>query len=252
MLYYLVTVLSWTLTVILLVALFPVLLIIWLVTAPFKIHFVPCHYYNAFWAWITVKINPFWKLTVIGRNKINHKTTKVFISNHQSMVDVLILFPIFTRFRWVSKIENFKVPIGGWAMEFAGYIKLDRNHRKSFPKMYQDCKKSLQEGVSVMIFPEGTRSVNGDLGNFKEGAFRIALENKVGIQPIILEGSFSALTNKKLSFRNKQKMVVKVLDEIPYDKLPFYESAELSRYFRDFYEKQRILLKNEHMTGSTV
>jgi 1-acyl-sn-glycerol-3-phosphate acyltransferase len=233
-----VSLMAWTSMVCLLIGLYPPLVIMWIILGPFGKQFKIMHYYSSFWAWTVVVSNIYWSVRVIDRHKLVRGKPCVFICNHQSMADILVLFLLFVPFRFVSKIELFRLPLIGWGMAMVGHIKLNRLNRKTFIRTYSRCEESLKEGIPVMIFPEGTRTMDGQLNHFKEGAFRIALHDKVSIQPIIINGSWDALPHKNLILNGRQHITMKVLDEVPYEKFPSYESMELSTYFRNIYMEE--------------
>jgi 1-acyl-sn-glycerol-3-phosphate acyltransferase len=90
------------------------------------------------------------------------------------LLDILVLFRIYKHFKWVSKIENFRLPCIGWNMRLNRYIPLRRGDRESVRQMMDACETTLRAGSSIMMFPEGTRSKNGVLQPFKTGAFELA------------------------------------------------------------------------------
>jgi len=231
----LVNIYLYTVTIFIYIFFFPVLPVIWVLTVPFDSKLVVLHQVTGFWGFLLFSVNPMWKLTVIGKEKINHKKVYIIISNHQSFVDILTLFQIQAHFKWVSKRENFKAPILGWTMRMNRYIELERNNPKSVPHMMETCRRNIQKGISIMIFPEGTRSRDGALLPFKEGAFRIAIENKIPILPVILDGSSKAVHTKGLMIKEKQNIIIKILDEIPYDSFPSYNPGELKAHIRQMY-----------------
>jgi 1-acyl-sn-glycerol-3-phosphate acyltransferase len=95
--------------------------------------------------------------------------------------------------KWLSKEDFFKYPLVGWLMRMAGDIKLIRGQRDSIVAAMDACKDRLSKHVSVMIFPEGTRSIDGELQKFKDGAFRLAIETGTPILPLVLDGTHPAL-----------------------------------------------------------
>jgi 1-acyl-sn-glycerol-3-phosphate acyltransferase len=101
---------------------------------------------------------PLWKVRVEGREKILKNQAYIIISNHHSLLDILLLNRLGSRFRWVSKTENFKVPILGPTMRMAKYIEVVRGNKESVIKMMEQSLETLSKGISIMIFPEGTRS----------------------------------------------------------------------------------------------
>ena len=89
-----------------------------------------------------------------------------------------------------------------------------------------------------MIFPEGTRSLTTEIGRFKEGAFKAAIDNKVPIIPIVLDGTGRVLPKEGMVIKGKTKITVKVLDEIPYEKFPSYEPHALKEYVKGIIAKE--------------
>jgi len=198
------------------IALFPVALVVWAVTAPFDRRRVLLHRFTCFWASLYTWLNPAWRVRVEGREKIRRDTAYVIVANHQSLLDILVLFRLFVHFKWVSKIENFRVPFIGWNMSLNRYIKLRRGSRESVTQMMHECRETLARGSSVMMFPEGTRSPDGRLQRFKPGAFSLAQHGHVPILPIVVEGTADALPKRGFILQGRHEIRVRVLDEIPY------------------------------------
>ncbi|MCP5496711.1 MAG: 1-acyl-sn-glycerol-3-phosphate acyltransferase [Leptospiraceae bacterium] len=196
--------------------LFPIALLIWLVTFLFDRRLVILHIFTSFWASLYTWLNPLWRVTINGRERIYSKRTYIIVSNHQSLVDILVLFRLFVHYKWVSKIEIFKVPLIGWNMVLNRYIKLNRGSTASNREMMLACEKTLEAGSSILMFPEGTRSPDGEIRSFKKGAFELALKTKKSILPIAIEGSSKALPKKGFILKGKHQIRVQVLDEIPY------------------------------------
>jgi 1-acyl-sn-glycerol-3-phosphate acyltransferase len=114
----------------------------------------------------------------------------VVMSNHRSLYDIPLLFESFPgTLRMVTKAELFRVPIWGRAMREAGFIELDRNNRTRAKQGIEVAKKRLQQGINVWIAPEGTRSRSGELGKFKGGGFRLALDTGLRILPVGIRGT---------------------------------------------------------------
>lgn len=191
------------------------------------------HQFTSFWASLYSWLNPLWILQIFGRENINPKKTYVYVSNHQSLLDILILFRLFSHFKWVSKIENFKIPFIGWNMRFNDYIELDRGKVKSNAKMMKDCAKTIANGNSIMIFPEGTRSLDGIMRAFKLGAFEIAKETKSPVLPIVVKGTAHALPKGGIELQGKHHMSITVLPEIPYSDFAELSSEELCEKVRN-------------------
>ena len=201
----------WAFLVLSSVALFPVALLVWAVTAPFDRRLVVLHRFTCFWASLYTWLNPAWPVTIEGRENIRPDVAYVMVSNHQSLVDILVLFRLFRHFKWVSKIENFRVPLIGWNMRLNRYIALVRGSRESVVRMMAECEATLANGSSVMIFPEGTRSLDGRMRAFKTGAFELALNTGAPILPIALDGTARALPKRGYLLQGQHPIHVRVL-----------------------------------------
>lgn len=156
---------------------------------------------------------PFAGVRVEGRERALRQGPAVFVVNHQSMVDILAVYALRAPFLWVSKIENFYVPFLGWNMWLNGYVPLKRGHLPSIRRMLRRCEERLREGSSLCVFPEGTRSRDGNLRSFYRGAFWIAARNRVPIIPIVVDGTFSILKKGHFGIRPRP-VLLRVLDPI--------------------------------------
>lgn len=218
----------WTFLVGTSVLLFPVALLLWAVTAPFDRRRLLLHRFTCWWASLYSWLNPAWTVRIEGRERVRPGATYVMIANHQSFVDILVLFRLFVHFKWVSKIEVFRLPFIGWNMALNRYVALRRGDRRSIAAMMEACLERLAEGSSIMIFPEGTRSENGRLKRFKSGAFALAKRARVPILPIVIEGTAEALPRRGFVLRGRHAIRVRVLDEIPYDTFATLRADDLA------------------------
>lgn len=199
-------------------------LALWLVTLPFDRNRRLLHLYSCFWAASYMYVNPLWRLDIVG-TRIDRSRPFMIVSNHQSLGDVLVLFATYLPFKWVSKASVFKVPFLGWNMRLNGYVPLRRGDRASIGRMSAACLDWLGRGVSVLMFPEGTRTTDGEIQPFKMGAFRIAREAKVPVLPLILDGTASALPKHGLLLRGYSVCRVRVLEPIDVSAHPSDEDA---------------------------
>jgi 1-acyl-sn-glycerol-3-phosphate acyltransferase len=213
--------------------LFPVAVLIWLVTLPFDRRKVLLHRFTCFWASLYTWLNPVWPVTVVGREKIRPDAPYVMVANHLSLLDVLVLFRLFTHFKWVSKIENFRVPFIGWNMSLNRYIKLRRGDRGSVIQMMKACEKTLAQGNPIMMFPEGTRSQDGRMRPFKTGAFELALKTGSPILPIVIRGTADALPKRGFVLQGRHLISITVLDEIPAESFAGATVEELTASVRE-------------------
>ena len=198
------------------ILLFPLAVLVWALTAPFDRRLRCQHRFTSWWASLYTWANPLWRVRVEGRERMRPDTTYVMISNHQSFLDILVLFRLRAHFKWVSKAEMFRIPCIGWNMALNRYVKLVRGDGASIARMMAACEQHLAEGSSVLLFPEGTRSMDGRLKPFKHGAFTLAQRAGVGILPIVVEGTADALPKHGFVLRGRHAIRVRVLDEVPF------------------------------------
>ena len=163
--------------------------------------------YTSVWGAHYLAWAPFASVRVEGLEHADPERPCVYVVNHQSMVDILAVFATRLPYLWVSKVENFYVPFLGWNMWLNGYVPLKRGFLPSILRMVRSCLKKLAEGHSLCVFPEGTRSPDGNLIDFYRGAFWVATRCRVPIVPIIVEGTGSILPKKTLQIRPQQTLV---------------------------------------------
>lgn len=161
------------------------------------------------------RLTPLWKFNVEGTPPTDIDTRAyVVVANHESQADPFLLSFLPWDMRWVAKEELFKTPVTGWAMRFGGDIPLRRGEGESIRTMMAECKRSIDGGISVMMFPEGTRSHDGNLLPFRDGAFRLAIETGVPILPVALAGTHE-MRPKHSKWFGKAHACAKVLEPIP-------------------------------------
>ena len=194
---------------------------------------VPIRKLYSILARLAIFINPLWSLKIENRNKFSNDRLYVLVSNHQSVMDILLLQCLFKHFRWVSKAENFRLPLLGWMMFLVKDIRLERSNPASFAALMKKCSHALATGNSLAIFPEGSRSTDGEIKRFKDGAFWIALHNKVSILPLVLDNTLNALPRKGFIIKTRHHMRLRVLNEIPYETFRNMESKEIAAMTRD-------------------
>ena len=211
------------------VILFPVAVLIWALTAPFDPRRRLLHLFTCFWASLYTWFNPAWPVKVTGREKARTDCATVMVANHLSLLDIFVMFRTFLHFKWVSKIEVFRLPFIGWNMSLNGYIKLRRGDRASVVQMLENCETALRRGNSVMMFPEGTRSPTGKMRDFKAGAFEVAIRTRSPVQPILIRGTADALPKRGFVLRGRHPIHVTFLDSIPPESFAHLSPEELAR-----------------------
>lgn len=174
------------------------------------------------WATILLKISNV-QVNVHGTEHISTERPQIFMSNHQSDFDILIVLAYLPgQFRWLAKKELFRIPVFGKAMKNAGYIEIDRqNHERALQNLAEAARK-IREGKSVMSFPEGTRSTDGTIKGFKKGMFHLALQAGVPIVPITIIGAAEIMPKRSLKI-NPGKITM-IIDR-PIDVTAFSEDA---------------------------
>ena len=223
------------------IALFPLALLLWALTAPFDRRRCWLHRFTCGWASLYTWLNPAWRVELRGRSQIRADGVYVMVANHLSLVDILVLYRLFRHFKWVSKIENFRLPFIGWNMVLNNYIPIRRGQRTSVLQMMRAAKRALDAGNSILMFPEGTRSPTGRLRPFKAGAFELALRSGRPVLPIVIRGSADALPKRGLVLSGRHRIRVEVLAPWPYEDFRDLSAEELSARVHELF--------GEHLAG---
>ncbi len=208
------SIIVWLIGICFVVVTFPLTLMVWLLALPFDRERTIIHLFMMYQSLFLSFLIPIWTIHIEGREKAIKGTTYVIISNHQSLLDILLINCLRYKFKWISKIENFNVPVIGWYLKMAKYITVDRGNEESKLEMLGKSYNCLKKGISIMIFPEGTRSLNNEIGFFKRGAFQMALEANVPILPVLIDGTGGILPKHGLIFGSGHQIRIKVLDPI--------------------------------------
>ena len=175
-----------------------------------KIAHAQCYW----WSDILVRFNPFWKISVSGLENIDKKKRYVMVANHQSLADIIVLYQIKTQFKWVAKESLFRIPVLGWCMSLAKHIKLERGDFSSIKKIYREAAEWLRQDMSVLFFPEGTRSETGEIGEFQNGAFKLAIKEKVPVLPILVAGTRNAIPKGGREFSKNMHCKIRVFPPV--------------------------------------
>lgn len=217
---------AWLLLGILLILWVPLVFLVWAVTAPFD--------KGRYWAgWlfrrvtvVFVLFNPLWKFRTSGHKVRDARRPYVVVSNHESFADMFLISHLPWEMKWMSKEDFFKYPMVGWLMRMAADIKLIRGSKQSILSAMKGAHDRLDKKVSVMIFPEGTRTLDGTMGEFKDGAFRLAIETGCPILPLAVAGTREAMPKGDWRF-GLTTAEVKVLEPISVDGLTREDVADL-------------------------
>jgi 1-acyl-sn-glycerol-3-phosphate acyltransferase len=154
------------------------------------------------------------KVTVSGAEKLDPDRSYIYMPNHQSNADIpLLLGRLPVQFRWLAKAELFKIPIFGRAMRGVGYISIDRSNRKSAFASLERAARTIRNGTSVLIFPEGTRSLDGRILPFKKGGFVLSVDSGVPIVPIVIKGTRNIIPKGRMMIRSSP-VTMEILDPV--------------------------------------
>jgi 1-acyl-sn-glycerol-3-phosphate acyltransferase len=220
------SILYWVFFVATLPALFAVALLLFLATAAFDRRRFVLHLWSCVWGSFYIAVNPLWRERIAGRDKLPWRGPAVLVANHLSMLDILVLYGLFRPFKWVAKAELFKLPFVGWNMVINDYVPIWRGDRESVRRMMERCRAHLARGTPILLFPEGTRSRDGHLQPFKDGAFRLALDAGVPVIPIAISGTSEALPKNGLVLRSRMDARVEVLAPLRPEDHPTLEGLK--------------------------
>jgi len=229
---------SWLVLILCVLILFPVMLVLRVVTAPFdRGRYIVGRPFR--WIGIVVAaLNPLWHFRRSGVRIPDPRRPYVVVSNHESFADILLISHLPWEMKWLSKAELFRIPVMGWMMHLAGDIPVKRGFGPSAVEAMARCREVLARRVSVMIFPEGTRSPTRDMLPFKDGAFRLAVDAGVPILPLAVFGTGSALPKHDWRF-NPSRATVRVLEPVDTAGLGPEDVPALRDRVRDVIERAR-------------
>lgn len=162
-----------------------------------------------------------------GLRNIDPSKSYIYMANHQSNFDIPVLLAhLPVQFRWLAKAELFKIPLFGLAMKRVGYISIDRGDFRSAVKSLKKAAETIRKGTSVVIFPEGTRSLDGKIHDFKKGGFIMAIDSQVPIVPVVIFGTRAIMPKATLRIRTNNEVLIQVKKPIP--------TSEYTRKRKDF------------------
>lgn len=234
---------AWTVTVLVVFLGTPIVAVIYAVTAPFD----PGRYAagRAFRVVgvTALRLNSLWRFRTRG-TLTDARRPYVVVANHESYADVFLISCFPWEMKWLSKDTMFNIPCMGWMMQMAGDIKLTRGNRESAVQALVQCRDRLEKKVSVMIFPEGTRSRDGAMLPFKDGAFRLAIKEGVPILPIAVAGTRHAMAKGSFRFR-KARAIAEVLEPVDTSAFTLKDVATLREEVRRRIDAARRSLSQE-------
>jgi 1-acyl-sn-glycerol-3-phosphate acyltransferase len=238
---------TWLVLIVSLLVWLPLMALLFVVTAPFDRSRYAVGRFFRYIGLVTSRLNPLWHFRVSGEHVSDPRRPYVVVANHESFVDILLLAGLPWEMKWLSKAEIFRLPVLGWEMRMAGDIPVKRGFGPSAVEAMTRCRHLLESlKVSVMIFPEGTRSPAGAMLPFKDGAFRLAIEAGVPILPLAVSGTRTAL--QKHDWRMARSVAeVRVLPPVETTGLGIGDVPELRERVRAM-----ILEARDSMRGRTT
>ena len=233
---------AWLGIAIVIILWFPTMVLMYLLTVPFD----KGRYAIGWWfrrlGVAMAKVNPYWRFRRTGLRVADPRRPYVVVSNHESFADILLISHLPFEMKWLSKVEILKIPLIGWMMRMAGDIPIKRGFGPSAAEAMERCRASLRNRVSVIFFPEGTRSVDGNMLPFKDGAFRLAIEAGVPILPLAVAGTRTALPKHDWRF-NPARAIVEVLPPIETSGLTLEDLPQLKERVRATIQAARDALR---------
>lgn len=210
----------------------PIVFLVWIATTPFDKGRYATGYTFRRLCVLHQWLNPMWKFKTSGQLPANKRNPYVMVSNHESFVDMLLLSHLKMEMKYLSKESILRIPLVGWMMKMSGDVSLLRGDRSSGAAALIVCEKWLKRKMSVMIFPEGTRSFDGEMRGFKDGAFILAIRTQTPMLPVVVHGTRSAL--RKSDWRmGDAKAEVRVLEIIETTGMTLNDVPALRERVRD-------------------
>lgn len=200
--------------------------IIWLISLLFDRKGRMMQWACRFWSSSLFVAVPGWRLSVEGMENVDPKERYVVTINHRSMLDIPVMFNLKMMFKWVSKWEVYRIPVFGWVLWERGDIAIKRGTAASTKEMMDRGKSFLNDGISVNIFPEGTRSKDGEVHRYKDGAFYLAHDAAAPILPCVMDGTDRLFDGWKIA---RCTVRVKILPPITADEVVATEPKQMAK-----------------------
>ena len=195
-LYAIFTMFTWLEIFLLFILYFPVQAVVFVITFPFDRKRRIIHYIGSAFAQFALFISPVFRIKVTGKENIDRSRAHVVVMNHQSLLDILLSFILYYPCKMVGKKILSRVPFLGWELVIGGHLFVDRKNRKSQFEVIRKMEEMVENGDSLLVYPEGTRTKDGEIAEFKKGAFRSAVSTGTPILPVVLDGAYQALPKK--------------------------------------------------------
>lgn len=220
---------------------FVIISLVFLFTFPFDKYRKAPNFTLSIMARLMMKASPWWNIVIHGTENFDPSEPTIFVSNHQSFLDMAVIYHLPWKMKWVSKRSLTYIPVMGWLVWLTGHLTINRTSKTALKKL-DNLVEPLKDLVPVMIFPEGTRTMDGKLQPFKNGAFMLAKAHGFKIQPMVINGGFKAMPSGSNKMNPKVNFEVQVMDPInPED---FEDMKELKDHTRMLMEQQLKKLKH--------
>ncbi len=168
------------------------------------------------------------KVNVYGAVNVNPGKGNLYVSNHASYMDIFVqLAKLPDNVRMIYKKEINKIPLLGWAMLAAGFISIDRKNIRNAMKSLDKASDKVKQGLSVVIYPEGSRTFDGNTGEFKRGMFYLADKSQADIIPVSLSGTFAIMP------RGSMKVKPGIVNMVIGKPIPYRKDKELLNEIRE-------------------
>jgi len=189
------------------------------------------HGYLIHWAKVCLRLGRV-KTTVVGLERLDLKKTYVFMPNHASFLDILLVFACVPHnFRMIVKEEVFSIPFLGLAVRSSGQIPLNRDNPRKGLRSIKSAADLLRKGISIVVFPEGTRTPDGSVREFKTTLFVLPIRTQTPVVPVLIEGSYQALRRGRVLL-NRCPMKLTFLEPVPADSLSDKDRASYAEKVR--------------------
>ena len=202
------------------------------------------HRLASWWGRGLMALTPGCRIQLSGIEHIPPLRPVIFMANHQSYADVPALFYLPGQFKWMADEGLFHIPVFGWALRMAGYIPVRRGDARQGMQSLERARQLLAGGLSIFIFPEGTRSHSGAFGRFQTGGFRLAVATGTPILPVVIIGTRQLLPRRSWIFRWGIRVQIQLLP-------PIFPSRD-QKSTRSLAEHVRAQMKKAYLRGLKV
>ena len=199
--------------------------------------YYPGKFWSKFACWISLC-----PVRVTGREKLRSDQSYIFVANHQGVYDIWLLYGYLNvPIKWIMKQSLRSLPFVGKACEMAGFIFVDNSSPVAAARTIREAEQRLKQGASIAIFPEGSRTATGELGKFKKGAYQMALDMKLPVVPVTINGSYKVMPRHTLLFvPHRMEMIIH--DPVPTEDLVTENLRDAATHIRTLLEHSREII----------